>query len=93
MFYIGYRDIDTACICAARSKDGVTGWERAAENPLVVPTADEWDCDSCYKPTAVRAADGSYRIWYNGRSGSREYIGLARGFLTESGVTEPTQTI
>ena len=79
MFYIGYRDIHTACICAARSRDGITGWERVPENPLVLPTPEGWDADSCYKPTAVRAGDGTYRLWYNGRRESREYIGYAEG--------------
>lgn len=81
MFYIGYRDIHTACICAARSKDGITGWERVPENPLVLPTPESWDADSCYKPTAVRADDGTCRIWYNGRRGSAEYIGYAEGWI------------
>ena len=81
MFYIGYRDINTACVCAARSKDGITGWERVPENPLVLPTPGEWDQDSCYKPTAVRAEDGTYRIWYNGRHGGAEYIGYAEGVI------------
>jgi len=79
MFYIGYRDINTACVCAARSKDGITGWERVPENPLVMPTPDTWDADSCYKPTAVRADDGTYRLWYNGRRGGAEFIGYAEG--------------
>ena len=79
MFYIGYRDINTACVCAARSKDGITGWQRVPENPLVMPTPDTWDADSCYKPTVVRADDGSYRLWYNGRRGGAEFIGYAEG--------------
>lgn len=79
MFYIGYRDIHTACVCAARSKDGITGWERVPENPLVMPTPDAWDAESCYKPTVVRADDGTYRLWYNGRRGSAEFIGYAEG--------------
>ncbi len=79
MFYIGYRDIHTACICAARSKDGIGGWERVPENPLVMPTPGEWDGDSCYKPTVVKAADGVYRLWYNGRRGGDEFIGYAEG--------------
>lgn len=79
MFYIGYRDINTACICAATSKDGITGWERVPENPLVMPTPDSWDADSCYKPTVVRADDGTYRLWYNGRRGGAEFIGYAEG--------------
>ncbi|MBE6725422.1 MAG: hypothetical protein E7576_09575 [Ruminococcaceae bacterium] len=79
MFYIGYRDIHTACVCAARSKDGITGWERVPENPLVMPTPDAWDAESCYKPTVVQADDGTYRLWYNGRRGGAEFIGYAEG--------------
>ena len=81
MFYIGYRDIDTACICAARSPDGITGWTRVPENPLVTPTPGAWDADACYKPAVVRSADGTCRLWYNGRRGGEEYIGYASGRL------------
>ena len=38
MFYIGFRDIDHAAIGIARSRDGVTGWERLPQNPIVSPT-------------------------------------------------------
>ena len=79
MFYIGYRDVNTACICAARSPDGITGWERVRENPLVIPTPGTWDSDSCYKPAAVKDSEGLYHIWYNGRRGYAEYIGYATG--------------
>lgn len=81
MFYIGYKDINTACICAARSKDGVSDWQRVPENPLVTPTKGSWDEDSCYKPTVIRADDGTYRLWYNGRKEHFEYIGYATGSL------------
>lgn len=81
MFYIGYRDIHTACVCAARSKDGITGWERVPENPLVTPTLGTWDENSCYKPTVVRDDSGLYHLWYNGRANSKEYIGYAYGKL------------
>lgn len=76
IFYIGYSDIDTACICCARSADGISGWERSPLNPLVYPSRGEWDGDACYKPT-VLFEDGIWRIWYNGRLGINEYIGLA----------------
>ncbi|MBR6762600.1 MAG: exo-alpha-sialidase [Clostridia bacterium] len=79
MFYIGYRDIHTACICAARSADGVTNWQRVPENPLVTPTPGTWDEDSCYKPGVVRDEEGTYHIWYNGRRKNEEYIGYATG--------------
>ena len=81
MFYIGYRDIHTACICAARSKDGITGWTRVPENPLVTPTPGSWDEDSCYKPTVVRDETGLYHLWYNGRRKDFEYIGYATGTI------------
>ena len=78
LFYIGYRDINTACICAAISKDGVTDFHRCKMNPLISPTAGAWDSDACYKPSALydRKTD-SWRIWYNGRKEGAEYIGMA----------------
>jgi len=76
IFYIGYSDIDTACICAAHSDDGITSWVRSPLNPLVYPTKGEWDGDACYKPSVI-FEDGKWRIWYNGRCGVPEYIGLA----------------
>ena len=84
MFYIGYRDINTACICAARSKDGITNWHRVPENPLVTPTPGTWDEHSCYKPGVVRAEDGTYHIWYNGRRNGDEFIGYATGKIADS---------
>lgn len=78
MFYIGYRDIHTACICVARSANGVTQWERSERNPLILPEKGSWDEDSCYKPTAVwNVQEGKWMLWYNGRRGAQEYIGYA----------------
>ena len=42
LFYIGYRDIHTACICCACSRDGVTGFRRCRHNPLILPTPGAW---------------------------------------------------
>ena len=75
MFYIGYSDINTARIGAAVSADGVTGWTRLKGNPLVEPTPGEWDSAACYKPSVVREKD-RWLLWYNGRTSSREYIGM-----------------
>lgn len=78
MFYIGYKDISTACICCACSENGITGWKRYRHNPLIVPDAGAWDADSCYKPSALYDEEnGVWRIWYNGRKGCDEYIGTA----------------
>ncbi len=86
LFYIGYRDINTACICCACSGNGVTAFRRSVLNPLVSPAPGGWDADSCYKPTAVYDEKTQiWRIWYNGRAGGAEYIGLAekRGDFTK----------
>lgn len=78
MFYIGYKDVHTACICAAASPNGVTQWKRCISNPLIQPDAGSWDQDSCYKPSAYFEKDrGIWRIWYNGRHQTDEYIGTA----------------
>ena len=78
LFYIGYRDLDTASICCAYSENGVTEFHRCRQNPLVAPEPGSWDGDACYKPSALyEAAEDRWRIWYNGRRGSDEYIGTA----------------
>ena len=74
-FYIGFRDIDHAQVGLARSKDGITNWTRHAGNPIVRPTPGGWDADACYKPYTVYA-NGRWMLWYNGRNGSLEQIGL-----------------
>jgi predicted GH43/DUF377 family glycosyl hydrolase len=74
MFYIGFRDIDHAQIGVARSRDGITGWQRHFENPIVQPGINKWDHDACYKPYAIY--DGQkWLLWYNGRKANVEQIG------------------
>jgi len=75
MFYIGFRDRDHAQIGLARSKDGISGWQRHAANPIVRAGEGKWDHDACYKPYAI--FDGrQWLLWYNGRHGSLEQIGV-----------------
>ena len=75
MFYIGFRDIDHAQIGVARSKDGVTNWQRHPANPIVRAAENRWDHDACYKPYAI--FDGrQWLLWYNGRHGGLEQIGV-----------------
>ena len=77
MFYIGYRDETHAQIGIARSRDGLTNWQRHPGNPIVRPGANAWDHDACYKPFAI--CDGAqWLLWYNGRHGGLEQIGVAR---------------
>jgi len=76
MFYIGFRDEDHAQIGLARSRDGVSGWERHRLNPIIRPGRDAWDSDACYKPFAI-LDENKWLLWYNGRRGRIEQIGLA----------------
>ena len=76
MFYIGFRDVDHAQIGVARSRDGITNWERLSANPIIRPGQDQWDADACYKPYAI--FDGEkWLLWYNGRRSHWEQIGVA----------------
>ncbi|HTL17198.1 MAG TPA: family 43 glycosylhydrolase [Patescibacteria group bacterium] len=76
MFYIGFRDVDHAQIGLARSRDGLSGWQRHAANPIIGTTPGAWDADACYKPFAL-LEDNKWLLWYNGRKGGLEQIGVA----------------
>jgi beta-1,2-mannobiose phosphorylase / 1,2-beta-oligomannan phosphorylase len=98
MFYIGFRDIDHAQIGLARSKDGLSNWQRFAANPIVCPDPGQWDHDACYKPYAI--FDGSkWLLWYNGRHGGLEQIGVVfhegrdLGFLNAAGQAPASSSV
>ena len=75
MFYIGFENEGTARICLARSKDGITNWQRHPTNPIIFPGKGKWDHNACYKPYAI--FDGQkWLLWYNGRRGGLEQIGV-----------------
>jgi predicted GH43/DUF377 family glycosyl hydrolase len=76
MFYIGFREESHAQIGIARSKDGITGWTRHSANPIIRPGVNKWDHDAVYKPFAMLDGD-RWLLWYNGRRGGVEQIGLA----------------
>lgn len=75
MFYIGFKNIDYAQIGMARSKDGITDWERFKENPIIRPGKD-WDSSAVYKPYAI-PDNNRWLLYYNGRRESHEQIGIA----------------
>jgi beta-1,2-mannobiose phosphorylase / 1,2-beta-oligomannan phosphorylase len=77
MFYIGFQNVNTARIGLARSRDGIQNWQRHSSNPVIDRgNKGEWDADAAYKPYAIY--DGQrWLLWYNGRNGSVEQIGLA----------------
>jgi predicted GH43/DUF377 family glycosyl hydrolase/lysophospholipase L1-like esterase len=76
MFYIGFRTEDIAQIGMAKSPDGITGWTRYSANPTIAPTPGSWDASACYKPFAIKEQN-RWLLWYNGRNGDLETIGLA----------------
>lgn len=75
MYYIGYQNEDVARICYATSSDGIH-WERPNDNLLLSPTRNHFDSDATYKPSVIEFK-GKLYMWYNGRRGDEEYIGLA----------------
>ncbi len=78
MFYIGYSYITDAAIGLARSRDGITGWERHPQNPIIGPgrVFTEWDSGSVYKPSAL-VDNERWMVWYNACRSDLEQIGLA----------------
>ena len=76
MFYIGYHNEHYAQVGMARSKDGITNWERSTFNPIIAPDEGEWDGEACYKPFIMNMG-GKWMLWYNGRKGHKEQIGGA----------------
>ncbi|MCF7974127.1 MAG: hypothetical protein K9N55_09955 [Phycisphaerae bacterium] len=78
MFYIGFRDEHHAQIGLARSRDGISDWQRHPANPIIFPGGDTWDGDACYKPFAIYDQKSDrWLLWYNGRKGPAEQVGLA----------------
>jgi len=78
MFYIGFYNAASAEIGVARSRDGITGWQRHPLNPIIRPgiRPEEWDYSAAYRPWAVQL-DDRWVLWYNGRRNALEQIGLA----------------
>lgn len=81
MFYVGHLHEERAQVGLARSADGITGWEKHPDNPLICPTEGNWDSVAVYKPFVLRAGD-KWMMWYNGAAYEEsmwvlEQIGLA----------------
>jgi beta-1,2-mannobiose phosphorylase / 1,2-beta-oligomannan phosphorylase len=86
MFYIGFYNTTSAQIGLARSRDGIRGWELHPANPIIRPSHDPkaWDYDAVYRPFAIRESE-RWLLWYNGRRGGTEQIGLAAHEHTDLG--------
>lgn len=80
MAYIAYQNIDVSRICLAYSINGIDNWYYDKANPIISPERGAWDSHAVYKPALCQStfSDEIY-IWYNGRTGSKESIGFARG--------------
>lgn len=80
MFYIGFADVDHAAIGIARSRDGVSGWQRHPQNPILrapgISNPVAWDRDAIYKPSAL-LDDHRWLLFFNARRHHTEQIGLA----------------
>lgn len=78
MFYIGFMNEAYAQIGMARSKDGITNWERYKKNP-VIQHGKDWDSEAVYKPYAVPdPANNRWLLYYNGRNvNDHEQMGMA----------------
>jgi len=81
MFYIGFADVNTACVNLARSKDGISNWLRHPDNPIISRDKDDqssWIRDAVYKPFALFDAERDlWLLWFNGCRADIEEIGLA----------------
>lgn len=76
MFYLGMEDMYKGTVNVARSRDGVTDWERYRENPILrTGPCGEWDCEAVYKPWILNVG-GKWMLWANGRKMGIERIGL-----------------
>jgi len=65
MFYVGHFHEERGSVGLARSRNGITEWEKHPDNPLVSPDKDSWDSLSVYKPFVLRDGD-HWIMWYNG---------------------------
>ena len=76
MFYMGVNGDGNSAIGLARSRDGVTGWERHPDNPILAGTDGLWDWKGTCKASVLRDEHG-YQMWYNGSNQYGEQVGYA----------------
>lgn len=76
MFYLGIGDTYYAFCSLARSRDGIGGWERHPDNPIVAGDDGMWDFGSVCKVCVLEEAD-RYIMFYNGVNAGGEQLGVA----------------
>ncbi len=72
------------CIGFATSED-LQSFSRSPSNPVLCPSSSAWDTKFTHKPAVIQAADGSFRMCYEGYNGTFKAVGLA----TASAITGP----
>lgn len=79
LFYIGYEDLFKARICLARSKNGISKWERHPNNPIISPgLPGSWESEATYKPFVLYEPEKNHWVMrYNARKDTTERIGVA----------------
>lgn len=76
MFYTAWQDEYKSRICAARSRDGVSAWERHPENPLITwGQFGAWDVESVCRPFVVHE-HGRWLCYYTGSARKQHRIGV-----------------
>lgn len=80
MTYLGSDSDMRAANGMARSRDGITGWQRHPDNPVFGECEGEWDCAGVCKVSVLKQEDG-YLGWYNGFNHTLEEM----GFLVHKG--------
>ncbi len=65
LFYMGVDGDGITGIGLARSKDGVTGWERHPSNPVYAGTDGAWDWLGARGPSVMVDGD-TVKMWYTG---------------------------
>lgn len=76
MFYLGMDGDLIATNGLARSRDGITGWERHPDNPILAGTDGTWDNMGICKAVCLPSEDG-FIAWYNGAGRRIEQVGVA----------------
>lgn len=92
MFYLGMDGDLIAYAGLARSRDGITDWERHPSNPVIAGYDGSWDWLGVCKVSVVEEEDG-YKLWYNAANRNGEELGLAvhKGF--DLGFSEPGRPV
>jgi predicted GH43/DUF377 family glycosyl hydrolase len=80
MFYLGIAGDYRSGIGLARSRDGVSSWQRHPSNPIIAGYDGNWDWAGTCKSSVIETESG-YMLWYNAANRPHgetiEEIGLA----------------